>query len=64
MPLPETRNFEKKICPRCGSEFLCSASSRCWCYEYEISAENLEIIEDKYDSCLCPDCLKMFTDKP
>jgi len=61
MPLPENRNFETKKCPRCGNEFLCSTSSKCWCYDYDVPVENLEIIEEKYSSCLCPDCLKFYT---
>lgn len=58
--MPEKRDHETKKCPNCGKEFICSASSRCWCYAFDISPENLEIIEDKFSSCLCPDCLKLY----
>jgi hypothetical protein len=52
---------ELKNCPRCGKDFYCSTSSHCWCYEYDIPIEKLEILENKYDTCLCPECLKLFT---
>ncbi|NVO18598.1 MAG: cysteine-rich CWC family protein [Bacteroidetes bacterium] len=59
--MPENLNIQKKKCPRCGSEFNCSTSSKCWCYEYDIPAENLDKLEAEYDSCLCPECLKLYT---
>ena len=54
------RIHEMKKCPRCGKAFICSASPRCWCYEYDIPVDQLEFIEREYDSCLCPDCLKEY----
>ncbi|MBK7215299.1 MAG: cysteine-rich CWC family protein [Bacteroidales bacterium] len=59
--MPENRNEETKKCPRCGAEFLCSSSSRCWCYEYDIPVEQLETLEREYNSCLCPECLKLYS---
>ena len=44
-------------CPRCGKEFHCSKSSKCWCYEVSLPVAVLEEIEETYDSCLCPTCL-------
>jgi len=52
---------ELKKCPRCEKEFHCSTSSHCWCYEYDIPVEKLENLENEYDTCLCPECLKLFT---
>jgi len=23
----------KELCPRCGNEFHCSKSGKCWCFE-------------------------------
>jgi hypothetical protein len=51
-------NFdEPSICPRCGKEFHCSKSGKCWCYEVYLPLDVLEQIEEQYDSCLCPTCL-------
>ena len=47
-------------CPKCGAEFNCSTSSKCWCYEIDVSAEVMEKIEQQYDGCLCPECLKTY----
>lgn len=56
------RPFEKKNCPRCGKEFVCSASARCWCFEYSLSVEAMEIIQDSYQGCVCSECLQQFSD--
>ncbi len=50
-----------KFCPRCGNKFNCSSSSKCWCHEISLSPAALEFIENKYDSCLCPQCLALYT---
>jgi hypothetical protein len=55
--------IEPDICPQCSQEFHCSKSARCWCYEVETSASLLEEIQAKYNSCLCPDCLKRYSEK-
>jgi len=49
---------EPSECPRCGNSFHCSKSGKCWCYEVYLPLNVLEEIESKYDSCLCPSCLK------
>jgi hypothetical protein len=48
-------------CPRCGKEFHCSKSGKCWCYEVWLPLDKLEEIESLYDSCLCPSCLHEYT---
>ena len=48
---------EPSHCKRCGAEFRCSASPKCWCYEVDISPARLEELHRKYDGCLCPECL-------
>jgi ribosomal protein L34E len=58
--IEKERPFEQKKCPKCGSTFTCSASAKCWCFEYEVPSETMEMIQDKYQGCLCPDCLKSF----
>jgi ribosomal protein L34E len=50
--------IEANKCPRCGSDFHCGKSGKCWCYEVDLPPSLLEKIDDTYDSCLCPDCLK------
>jgi hypothetical protein len=52
--------MEKEICPRCGREFRCSKSSKCWCYEMDVPVETLESLQQDFESCICPDCLKEF----
>jgi len=49
---------EESTCPECGVKFHCSTSGKCWCSSYDILDEELARIREKYDSCLCPDCLK------
>jgi ribosomal protein L34E len=55
--------IEPDTCPRCGKEFHCSKSAKCWCYEVDTSPSLLEEIQKNYDSCLCPDCLKSLNEK-
>lgn len=54
------RPFEQKKCPRCGNTFTCSTSAKCWCFEVDVTSETMEMIQDKFQGCLCPDCLKSF----
>lgn len=51
---------EPSKCPKCGVEFHCSTSSKCWCYEIDVPAETMEQIEKEYNGCLCPACLKAY----
>ncbi len=55
--------IEPDICPRCGAEFHCSKSGKCWCYEVNTSILVLKEIEEKYNSCLCPNCLREMNEK-
>ncbi|MBL7112776.1 MAG: cysteine-rich CWC family protein [Bacteroidales bacterium] len=48
---------EIKTCPKCGREFECFSDDDCWCEKLQIHRKDyLEIIQ-KYDDCLCADCL-------
>ena len=40
-------------CPSCGTEFHCSPSGKCWCYELDLNSKKLEEIKDKYDKLSC-----------
>jgi hypothetical protein len=55
--------IDPDICPRCGAAFHCSKSAKCWCYEVSTSILVLQQIEDKYNSCLCPNCLRELNEK-
>ncbi len=55
--------IEPDICPRCGAEFHCSKSPKCWCYEVNLPLSILEKIEEKYTKCLCPKCLNELNQK-
>jgi hypothetical protein len=52
---------EPSVCPKCGNNFHCSTSSKCWCFEYDVPADIMEQLQDKYEGCLCPECLKEFS---
>jgi ribosomal protein L34E len=52
---------EKEKCPKCGKDFECGKSSKCWCYELDVPASILERIEKDYEGCLCPECLAELT---
>lgn len=51
---------EKKQCPRCKKGFECKSGSvlLCQCSEIEMTSEQLEYTNTKYDDCLCLACLK------
>jgi hypothetical protein len=58
------KNVEKQPCARCGEEFGCSKSPRCWCYEFDLPADVLTKIESVYEGCLCEKCLRMIAENP
>lgn len=53
----------KKICPNCGKEFECKHNKDCFCMQYIITKENLAKMREKFDNCLCENCLTLYTDK-
>ncbi len=61
-----TENKRNKLegndkCPACRKEFHCSKSGKCWCFEEFITEDKRAEINQKYDRCLCPECLKDYT---
>ena len=50
----------KKVCPRCGSDFVCSIDSimDCHCMTVVLDAAQLKFIADNYEDCLCNGCLR------
>jgi len=55
---PKIQLIEPEICPRCGKSFECGKSGKCWCYEIDTKPFMLELINKKYESCLCRSCLE------
>ncbi|MGC4035741.1 MAG: cysteine-rich CWC family protein [Chitinophagaceae bacterium] len=51
---------EIKYCPRCLKEFGCSSGNitECQCFGIQLTAEQRTFIQDRYDDCLCSDCLR------
>lgn len=54
---------EAEYCPKCGKEFNCSKSGKCWCFEINLPSEIQEKIRQQYDACLCPKCLSELAEK-
>ncbi|MBI1978142.1 MAG: cysteine-rich CWC family protein [Candidatus Omnitrophica bacterium] len=44
-------------CERCGRSFTCNPEGDCWCKEKPLSKKALESLRQKFNRCLCPDCL-------
>jgi Cysteine-rich CWC len=51
--------IEKK-CPKCGKLFACYDEQDCWCEKTRIHKKKMLEILQKYNDCLCPECLKEF----
>ena len=52
--------MNKKTCPVCKEEFLCSATEGdCWCFDYEALKE----VNNSSNSCFCPGCLQDLLEK-
>jgi hypothetical protein len=56
---------ETKKCPKCGNDFKCNNHniSNCACMEVPIDPVTRQKIAEKYDDCLCVDCLKLLVAK-
>ncbi len=55
----------QKVCPKCSAAFECYRTVKlsCWCENYTVRPENLKLLADKYNNCLCPECLQLFAEK-
>ena len=51
--------YEEKICPRCENQFECKVGdiAHCQCYGISFTSEEKAFIEERYDACLCRNCL-------
>ncbi len=52
-----------KICPSCGKAFTCTGDEDCWCETVRINRKELLLVMNKYQDCLCPECLSAFEEK-
>jgi len=56
---------ETKNCARCKTAFECKPGNitQCQCFGIELSAEQRAYIEQRYNDCLCRDCLRWLSDE-
>jgi Cysteine-rich CWC len=52
---------ETKYCPRCKQAFECKPGNimQCQCYAIELTAEVKAYIEQRFNDCLCRNCLQL-----
>ncbi|WP_291914156.1 cysteine-rich CWC family protein [Chitinophaga sp. CB10] len=48
------------ICPRCGKPLVCEPENihQCWCTAVRLSGEERVYIGERYEGCLCRECLE------
>jgi hypothetical protein len=52
---------EAKVCESCGNTFGCGAKlDGCWCAELTLPESAVQEIKEKFEKCLCPECLRIF----
>jgi len=56
----QKKTLKKKVCPVCDATFECLHSTECWCMAYVIPEENMELIRQRYNDCLCAECLSKY----
>ena len=49
-----------KSCLSCGKEFTCITNGDCWCIDLYISKGKMHEIFEKYDNCICEECLAVY----
>jgi hypothetical protein len=52
-----------EVCPRCGKAFFCSKSGKCWCFEVYLTPEKQAFVNENFEGCLCPDCLRLIAEE-
>lgn len=52
-------NHAAKNCPRCNKPFECKAGNitQCQCFGITVKPELKAFLEQRYNDCLCRDCL-------
>lgn len=62
--LSEDKSSSKIICESCGKEFSCGAKiGGCWCFEIEVTPEDLDELKKNFKNCLCVACLTKYNQK-
>lgn len=58
-------SHETKYCPRCQQPFECKVGdiSHCQCNGLQLSTEEKNFIEQRYNDCLCRKCLEELKNK-
>lgn len=51
---------EQKSCPRCNQRFECKPGNitQCQCYDFKVNNELKVFMQQRYDDCLCRNCLE------
>lgn len=52
-----------KRCPSCGKFFTCQGKEDCWCENYHIPRKEFLRLNEEYSDCICPDCLKNYSEE-
>lgn len=54
-----SNKYEIKRCPRCNKEFQCKSGNitQCQCFAIQLNSEELRLIKEIYDDCLCAECM-------
>ncbi|MBL7889732.1 MAG: cysteine-rich CWC family protein [Bacteroidetes bacterium] len=53
-----------KKCSKCGQDFQCSNEKMgCWCEDLYLDIQTLNELKKEYDNCLCPTCLKEYSER-
>ncbi len=47
-------------CPRCSNPFLCYGDDTCWCQDVQLHSRTRETLQEKYNGCLCNNCLNFY----
>ena len=54
-----TTSPEPLTCEACGKFFECGAKTgKCWCFAVAIEPQNLAQLKERYQNCLCQECLQ------
>ncbi|RYF90272.1 MAG: hypothetical protein EOO00_09150 [Chitinophagaceae bacterium] len=56
---------EQKLCPRCSRPFECRVGDigNCHCSGVKLDTEERTFISERYDDCLCGNCLNELKNK-
>ncbi len=52
-----------KVCAACGASFPCHSEGGCWCTDVRVDGETLRALNERYQDCLCPECLRKHAER-